>query len=137
MAIGFLKRRKILKSVNSLDLIPIRLVEHEMDEQGKVKLLIPRFKNEILRQIFTGKRISSEFKISLDETGSQLWMLIDNEKTIEKIAHELKDKMGANPSQPDTFVERSVQFMTRLFEEDLITFKQLCDPRDAKGINPL
>lgn len=117
----FLKEKKKLKSVNSLDLIPVSLVKYEMVENGKIKLIVPRFKNKILLNIFTGKRISAYFKVSLDETGSKIWLLIDGEKSVDEISKKL-DLSGNEKENRD---EQLTAFITKLYREGFITFHQL------------
>ena len=125
MLLGFWKRRKILKSVNALDLVPLPLVRHELTSEGFVKLIIPRFKNKILIQLFTGNRLSPEFKISLDETGSQVWMLIDGEKSAGEIAVELLKIFENKGLKLDSPEERVVAFISRIYQEDYISFSQV------------
>jgi len=118
MGKGFFKKRKILKSANLLDLIPVHLVQHELYDNGKVKLLVPRFKQKWLQGVFTGKRKSPEFKISLDEIGSLVWLAIDSNKPVAQIIKNLE-------KSENSIEERVSAFLTRLYQEDLITFKQL------------
>jgi hypothetical protein len=125
MSFGFWKRRKFLKSVNALDLVPVPLVRHELTSEGLVKLLIPRFRNKILLHLFTGNRLSTEFKISLDETGSHVWMLIDGKKPAGKIAAELKKIFENKGLKLDSSEERVVAFISRLYQEDYVSFRQV------------
>lgn len=118
---NFFQRRKILKSTNTLDLVPVKLVNHEFTDNGKIKLIVPRFKNELLSNIFTGRHKGKHFKISLDETGSKTWLSIDNEKNIGEIAKELQnDRTGNKP-----FEESLASFFVKLYNEGFITFRQL------------
>ena len=122
MGTGFFKKRKILKSANLLDLIPVRLVQHEAHENGKIKLLVPRFKQKWLQGVFTGKRKSAEFRISLDEIGSSVWLSIDSNKSVSNIIENL----NKNIEEKENSIEGRISaFLTRLYQEDLITFKQL------------
>jgi hypothetical protein len=122
---GFFKRRKILKSVNALDLIPIQLVNHEITAEGLIKLIIPRFSNKLLLHLFTGNRLTPEFKISLDETGSKVWQLIDGIKTAGEIAANLVKIFENKDLKLDSAEERVVAFISRLYQEDYITFRQI------------
>ena len=124
-SMSFWKRRKFLKSINALDLVPIPLVRHELTSEGLVKLIIPRFKNKILIQLFTGNRRSPEFKISLDEIGSHVWMLIDGEKSAGEIAVELLKIFENKGLKLDSPEERVVAFISRLYQEDYISFRQV------------
>jgi hypothetical protein len=122
---SFFARRKILKNINSLDLVPIALVEHEILENNKVKLIIPRFSKFWLEKIFTGKKISRTFRISLDETGSQVWLLIDGVKNVADIVAQQEAIFASNNQKIDGIAERTSGFISRLYQEEYITFKQL------------
>ena len=126
MIADFFRRRKILKSTNSLELIPIKILDHEITQQGRIKLLVPRFKNKILSNIFTGNRKSEYFKISLDEKGSKSWLLIDNVKCISDIAKELL----TDGQSIDDLENSLITFFVKLYNEGFITFKQLLPPKD-------
>ena len=122
MGMGFLKKRKILKSANLLDLVPVRLVQHETSNDGKIKLLVPRFKHKWLQSVFTGKRKSAEFRISLDEMGRLVWLAIDSGKSVADIIENINKNIEEKENSIDG---RISAFLTRLYQEDLITFKQL------------
>ncbi len=124
MILNFFKRRKILKQTNTLDLIPIKIVEHEIADNGKTKLIVPRFKNKILSNTFTGSRISSNFKISLDDKGSKTWELIDNKKNISDIAKILNVDNNNENSEDQLSL-----FFIKLYNEGFITFRQLLDTK--------
>jgi len=123
MPIGFWKNKKFLKSVNALDLVPFPLVKHIISEGGCVKLLIPRFRYKIFQQLFTGNRLSPEFKISLDETGSHVWLLIDGQKPAGEIASELVKIFELRGLKLDSSEERVVAFISKLYQEDYISFR--------------
>lgn len=125
MLINFWKRRKILRSINALDLVPIPLVMHEITEDGRIKLLIPRFRNKLLQQLFTRQHLSPEFKVSLDETGSKVWLLIDGGKNAGEITDALIKIYESKGLKFDSVEERVVAFITRLYQEDYISFRQI------------
>ena len=125
MPVSYFTRRKILKTTNTLDLIPIALVKHETLENGKIKLIIPRFSSKILAQIFTGKKKSTQFRISLDETGSNVWLCIDGEKSVSEIITELIPILISKNLSIEVIEERVSAFISRLYQEEYITFKQL------------
>ncbi len=125
MPTGFWKRRKILKTINALDLVPVPLVKHLVTEEGRVKLLIPRISNKLLQQLLTGKHLSPEFKITLDEIGSKVWLLIDGNKTVAELASSIIITHEEKGLQMDSVEERVVAFITRLYQEDYISFRQI------------
>jgi len=119
----FLKRRKFLKSKNALDLVPVALVKSETTSDGFVKLLVPRFRNKFLQKFFVGNRLSPEFKVSLDETGSFVWLAINGQKTAGTISDELKKNHESRGLRIDTIDERVAAFLSKLYHEDYISFR--------------
>lgn len=114
----FFKRRKILKRLNFLEAIPVRVCSHQEEEGGKVTLVVPKFSNQQFNDWFLGRR-SKNFLIRLDEAGSKTWRLIDGNRTVGEISGELeKQNVGET-------VERVTKFMTMLYEQRYITFRQL------------
>ena len=120
--VGFFKRRKILKSTSALDLIPIRIHNHNISDEGLVTILIPKFKNEKFARFFIPARKSIYISIHLDELGSSVWLAIDGSKSVESICGELIEKFGdkIHPAE-----ERIVKFLTGLYHNKHITFKQI------------
>ena len=115
------QRRKILKNENGLELIPIRRHKHEMDEDGKVKLVVPKFNKQWMQKFFIAPAGKKTVNIQLDEMGSAVWLRIDGEKTVEEIAGELVS------NYPDTeeAQDRVLSFISMLYEQRYITFRQL------------
>lgn len=122
---SFFARRKILKSISTLELIPIALVSHEKTDNNKIKLLISRFSRKWLQFMFTGEKRSKEFRISLDETGSSIWLLIDGTRTVEAIVNKLNADMTNKSLSVENLEQRVSIFISRLYQEEYITFKQL------------
>ncbi len=121
---NFFQRRKILKQTNSLDLIPVRLHEHETEENGLITLLVPRFKNKFLSRYLVPKNKSRYFKIKLDEIGSLAWKSMDGQKSIREICDILSQELG-DKVQP--VEERLSKFCFMLYEQRYITFTVLQD----------
>lgn len=122
---GFWEKRKILKSINALDLIPVILVKFETDNENKVKLLIPRFSINFFYQIFKGKHLSPEYKVSLDETGSRVWLLINGNRTIGEISVEIINNYKSGNFFLEKIEERITAFISKMYQEEYITFRQL------------
>jgi len=123
--LNFFARRRILKKTNALDLVPIRRCGHQAEDDGKITVLIPKFKNEKISRFMLGKR-SPYIHIHFDDIGSKVWLEIDGIKDIRTITENLKSHFG------ETFVQaekRINKFMSRLYEERYITFRQLEDAR--------
>lgn len=123
MELSFFKRRSILKKTDAFELIPIRRCEHRVEENGNVTLLIPKFKNEKWAAFILGRR-SCHIQIHLDGTGTKVWLEIDGLRNIRIICDNLRANMGEDFSQVE---QRVNKFMTRLYDERYITFRQLED----------
>ncbi|MCD6113214.1 MAG: PqqD family protein [Bacteroidales bacterium] len=121
---NFFKRRKILKHINALDLIPVCRHPHEITEEGKVNLKVQKFKNPKLSRFLISNRRSDFFKIKLDELGSATWLEIDSKKTAQEICNSIREKSGKD--MPD-LEDRCTKFLMLLYEQRYITFKQLQD----------
>ncbi len=122
MALSFYQRRKILKNVNYLDIIPYRVYKEEIDEKGFVTILIPKFKREFannyLRRI--GKPL--DIRIKLDEFGSETWTLINGNRTVTDIGKKLVSKFGEKIQPVE---ERLTKFLTNLYLQGYISFNEL------------
>ncbi len=119
---NFFERRKILKQSNAFDLTPIRRLNHELDDNSIVTLLLPRFKNKYALMFISDRVKNNPIKIKLDEIGSAVWLAIDNQKKIGVIAKELLEKFGERITPIE---ERLPKFFTQLYDQRYITFKEL------------
>jgi len=119
---NFFKRRKILLRTNSFDLTPIKLVDHQIEENGLVSILMPKVYNKLMKKILEPKLSSKHVKIKLDEIGSTVWLSIDNNKNVGQIAKELVDRFH-DKIQP--VEERLPKFISQLYAQKFITFKEL------------
>lgn len=122
---NFFQRRKILKSTNAYDLIPVSRIKHKIEEDGNVTVLVPKFSNEKISNFMLGRR-GKFISIHLDETGSFVWLQIDGIKTIRNISENLQEHFGETLEQSGVRVNK---FMTRLYDERYITFRQLEAPK--------
>lgn len=119
---NFWQRRRVLKNINTFDLTPTYLVNHEIGENNLVTVLMPKFQNKITRKLLETKLKSPLIKIKLDELGSAVWLAIDGKKNVGVIAGELVASLG-DKIQP--VEERLPKFLTQLYEQRLITFEEL------------
>jgi hypothetical protein len=124
------KRRKLLKNINSMDLIPVRRHEHQTDDSGKVKLVVPKFEKAWMRRFFISGHRKDHFTISLDEMGSEIWLEIDGKATVKELCDRIRQK-HENPL--DELEERTVKFISVLYEQRYITFRQLLEAENARS----
>lgn len=122
MSLNFFQRRRILKGANYLTLTPVRIHTHEVGEDGKVTLFVPKFKNPALRKWLIPRGKSELFRIHLDALGSATWLLIDGETTVGDICTRLEEQSADTISSAETRVTR---FLTLLYDQRYITFREL------------
>jgi hypothetical protein len=124
MAMNFFKRRRFLKKANLLELTPVKLHQHETEENGQVILLVQKFKNKDIGRFMLGRH-STHFRIRLDEMGSAVWTLIDGITKIADLISKLKDKWKETPEKTDHLEKRLAAFISQLYDNRYITFKEL------------
>lgn len=117
---NFFQRRKILKRTNAYDLIPVHRCGHTL-ENDLVTVLVPKFRNPRIAKFMLGRKNNS-ISIHLDAHGSFVWLQIDGHKNLREIAEEMQNHYGETFEQAGTRVNK---FMSRLYEERYITFRQL------------
>jgi len=120
--VGFFERRKILKNTSALDLIPIRIQEHRVEDNGTITILVPKFKNKRFANFIIPVRRSKHISIQLDELGSSVWLAMDGKKDVTKICKELSTMLGEKIHPAE---ERVVKFLSGLYHNKHISFKQL------------
>jgi hypothetical protein len=81
-------------AVNLFDLKPIRNLEWEKDEFGKVTLEVPRFRSVFALKWFAPLLARPTMKVKLDDLGSLFWSCCDGFTTVAAIADAMKDKYG-------------------------------------------
>lgn len=118
----FKERKKILKSVNTLDLTPIKLYSEEKNSDNLITVIVPKFRNKFAVKFISPKLKSDNFKIKLDKFGSAVWMQINGSTTVEKIIKNVKDKFGDDLLQEE---ERITKFIFQLYTQGFISFKEL------------
>ncbi len=125
MEVSFLKRRSILKHTSALDLVPIRLLNHEEREEGKLNILLPRFRRSWLANFLASLNKEQLIRIKLDEFGSSAWLLIDGTKPVQTICDELEQKYPEKLDPLSETAERVNTFMSVLYQQRFISFQQL------------
>lgn len=113
---------KKFENVNYLDLIPVKLQEHVMEENGLVSVLFPRFTNKILVSTVGRMLKNPNVKAKLDKLGTALWLEIDNNKNVDTIINNLKKKLG---DEIEPAHERITSFLTKLYKYKFITLKEI------------
>ena len=122
---NFLKRRRILKKTNFLELTPVRILEHESRENGTVNLLMPRFRNKYWSRMFQPKSKGEFINIKLDLSGSLTWLLIDGNSSVNGICKKLEEKHPDQFNQAEETLQRVTKFLSMLYQQRYITFLEI------------
>lgn len=110
--------------INYLTQVPVRMELEFTDDDGKITLLLPKFKNERFIQWFVPKRKPTQIKFHLDETGSQVWRAIDGHKPVEMICNDVRDYLTSKGKPTDQVEERVTSFLTILSRNGFISFNE-------------
>lgn len=121
MSMNFFKRRRVLKKLNTLEATPITCCKHVIDDNGNVLVIVPKFKSEFIIQVFLQRR-PKDFRVKLDKFGTATWLMIDGKKNVGEIGKALEDQFGEGIKPAD---ERLAKFISLLYEQRYITFKEL------------
>lgn len=124
---NFFRRRKILRSTSFLDLTPVRVNDHEHEENGLVVLIVPKFKSTKLRRFMVPGTKSGFFKIKLDELGSNTWLAMDGSKNVRAICDKLIEDLGEKIKPHEEVEKRVMKFLSQLYDQRYITFREIQD----------
>lgn len=105
---------------NLLELIPEKNCRWEKNQEGKIFLLVPRFKNRFFKNIALRLGRSEWVKIFFDEIGSKSWDLIDGKRSVEQIGKLLEKEMG---DRVKPVYQRLTEFVVILSRNKFIVFK--------------
>lgn len=118
---NFLQRRMRLKNANYLELTPLRIVTDEIDANNIATILMPRFISRLAQKYLVPRLKAPHIKLKLDPLGSAAWLAIDGKKKVGAIADELTQKFSAETA----IIERLTKFFTLLYEQKMVTFKEI------------
>jgi hypothetical protein len=117
--------------VNLLELKPRRNVRWEIEEDGCVVLLVPRFRSPLLRAWLLPLLAGPDFRVKLDAMGTAFWEQCDGSTPVLKIAQEMSLRAG---SDVEDMIGRLSRFLARLEREDLVVLSmQEADRAGAAG----
>lgn len=116
---------KIDKKGNFLDLVPERNCQWDKTGDGRVYLLVPRFKNRWMKKIALKLGKSETVKIHFDDRGTAAWELIDGSHTVEQIGQLIWEKNPNDDKEEtmDRVYARLTEFLTILSRNRFIQFK--------------
>lgn len=110
--------------LNYFDQIPLRkfpsIVENE-----KITLLIPKFKKEWMQKWLIPPGKSKHISIRLDETGSRVWNLLDDQRNVHEICQLFIEMQQISKDEAENWELRIIQFLNELVKNGFIEFKVL------------
>lgn len=112
------------KNTNYLDMVPVRNVQEFTEgADGKITLLIPKFKSAWMTRWLIPPRRSKHFRIHLDETGSETWRLIDGQRNAGEICERVFANKPGTDQPGDQPELRLTKFLSHLYKSRFIIFK--------------
>jgi hypothetical protein len=123
--LNFFERRKILKRANYLDLTPLRQMEFETREDGKVDILLPRFRNPILKRTLQPHWKQEFIRIHLDEMGSVIWLQVDGAINVNELCRHIQAAHPEKLHPAEETEKRVTQFLSLLYQQRYITFREI------------
>ncbi len=108
------------RTINLLDLIPVRKIEWKKKEEGLVELLKPKFKRPFLKKYLLPYVKRPHYRIKLDAVGSFIWGLSDGNLSVKEIAKSLKAEFG---DKVEPLYDRLALFLQSLEKNGFIEFK--------------
>ncbi len=118
---GFMFEKKIRLEKNFLDYVPVRKVEWERDEQGKVYLKKEKTRNKLMKKIIDLFNRSHFINLHLDQLGTSAWLLIDGKRKVREISEMMKSEFSEDLQQLE---ERLGFFFVLLKKNNFIDLTQ-------------
>ncbi len=122
---NFFQRRKILKKANYLDLTPLRQMEFEIREDGKVDILMPRFKHPVWKRALQPHWKQEFIRIHLDEMGSAIWVEVNGTIKVNELCSKVQTTHPEKLHPPEETEKRVTQFLSLLYQQRYITFREI------------
>lgn len=116
----FFNRQKKSKNINFTELTPVRKFQHEIDKNGLVRVLVPKYTDPILSKILQPRIKDKYIKADFDELGTEVWLTIDGKRKLNDIVMQLREKLG---DKIEPAYERITLFLQQLHKNKLIFFK--------------
>lgn len=107
--------------LNLWELQPQRNAQWETTEEGKIVVLVPKFKNPLLVKWILPYLAKPFFRIKLDTVGSVIWEMCDGTTPVSRIAERLKEQFGPSVDPVDARINH---FLNQLERGDLILIRQ-------------
>lgn len=124
---------KRARSPNLLDMMPRRLVQWTMVEQGDRKGLVnvsmPKFRNFIGKHFCDALERPRDITVRLDSFGTFVWLRCDGRTTVEHIGEGLKKEFG---KKVGPVFDRLAYFLMTLQRQQMISYDEGEAPGEKK-----
>ncbi len=112
-------KNKVTIPDNFLDFVPVRKVEWDRDEDGKVYLLRERTQSKLMSKLINFFKTNRYFYIHLDHIGTTAWSAIDGKRSIRDIGEIMKKELDENLEELE---KRLPVYFTLLHQNQFIDF---------------
>jgi len=126
-------KRKVARTLNLLEIKPLRNVAWELGEEGRAVLIVPKFRNRLLRKWLLPLFAKPDFRIRLDAYGSLIWQHCDGKTAVSEVGEKLRERFG---SSIEPLYERLGQFIAKLEREDLVVLSATLSLQETLGQKP-
>ena len=114
-------RDKINKDDNLMELVPERAIDNEITEDGKIVLLIPKFKG-LIGKIILPRMKSPYFRLNLDEFGSFVWNHCDGDSNVFQISESIRAEFGEAVEPKE---KRLAMFIQKLYQAKALNLRKV------------
>ncbi len=87
-------KKKETEALNLLELVPKRTRNFDVDENGSVTVMMPRFEHDWMMRRFVPRWKNPYVHTRLDDVGSFVWLQCDGETPVETIAERMREHFG-------------------------------------------
>jgi hypothetical protein len=104
---------KLDPEANYLDLVPHHAVDAEIDDDGRVRVLMPRYRDPIFGRLLQPRLKGDRrfIRVPLDPRGSWVWQQVDGQRTVGAIARAFRE---AFPEEDGAIEERVSRFVAAM-----------------------
>ena len=102
------------------NLVPHRNLKWEDAQNGKIILIVPKFRNRLAVKFLLPFLPKPDIRIHLDDLGSFVWKNCDGHQTVSIISSELLSSFGSSTEQAHS---RTARFIRILHKENFITLQ--------------
>ncbi len=105
---------------NWLSAIPVRQLQHEETEEGKIVLLVPKFRWGPLKKWLQPRLKRPYMRLKLDDIASFVWRQCDGSKTtVNDVVCRMRDHFGEKAEPADA---RLKAFLGMLYKSKFISY---------------